>query len=339
MTVITIKDVAARAGVSAKTVSRVINGEPHVRAEVREAVMKVVKELDYRPNAFARGLSSSRSFLLGLFIEEVASGYAADIQRGAVERCRALGYHLVIETVELGQQDWLKELPAILNTLRLQGVILAPPLCDWPELLDMLAAHEVPVVRIAPRETPERTPLVRMNDRAAARELAERLIALGHRDIAFIRGNPTHSAATERWLGFSDAIAAAGLRVRPEWIADGDFTFRSGVEAAEKILAAAARPTAIFSSNDEMALGVLVSAMRHRIEVPQALSVVGFDDTLIARMAWPQLTTIRQPNPEMAAAAVDLLVGPPNGRPSPATAAVELPYSLVIRDSLAPPAG
>ncbi|MGK6318301.1 LacI family DNA-binding transcriptional regulator [Sphingomonas sp. DT-204] len=337
MTIITIKDVAARAGVSAKTVSRVINGEPHVRAEVREAVMKIVEELDYRPNAFARGLSSSRSFLLGLFIEEVASGYAADIQRGAVERCRALGYHLVIETVEAGQQDWLKELPAILHTLRLQGVILAPPLCDWPELLDMLEAHAVPIVRIAPRETPERTPLVRMNDRAAARELAERLIALGHRDIAFIKGNPTHSAATERWLGFSDVVAAAGLAVRPEWIVDGDFTFRSGVEAAERILAVEC-PTAVFASNDEMALGVLVSAMRHRIEVPEALSVVGFDDTPIARMAWPQLTTIRQPNPEMAAAAVDLLVGPPSGRPSAETASVELPYSLVLRDSLSPPA-
>jgi LacI family transcriptional regulator len=107
MTIITIKDVAARAGVSPKTVSRVINGESYVRAELREAVQKVVDELGYRPNAFARGLSSSRSFLIGLFFDDPASGYAADVQRGALGRCRALSYHLVIEQVEHDRADWL----------------------------------------------------------------------------------------------------------------------------------------------------------------------------------------------------------------------------------------
>jgi len=115
---ITIKDVAARAGVSPKTVSRVINGEQHVRPEIREAVMRVVAELDYHPNAFARGLSSSRSFLLGIFFDDPASGYAADVQRGALERCRAWSHHLVVEAVDREGADWMARVDGSLREVR-----------------------------------------------------------------------------------------------------------------------------------------------------------------------------------------------------------------------------
>jgi len=173
-----------------------------------------------------------------------------------------------------------------------------------------------------------------MDDRAAAREVTEKLIALGHRDIGFIKGNPTHSATVRRWEGFCDAIAAAGISIPPKRVLQGDFTFRSGLIAAEAILSDSEPPTAIFASNDEMALAALVVAMRHQIAVPSALSIVGFDDAPVSRMAWPQLSTVRQPNPEMAAAAIDLLVGP-GQQTRDGSVCVELPYEFIERGSLA----
>jgi len=167
--------------------------------------------------------------------------------------------------------------------------------------------------------------------------MTERLLALGHRDIAFVRGNPTHGAAVWRWQGFNDALAAAGIAVSPRRVMQGDFSFRSGLAAAEAILGNEDRPTAIFASNDEMALAALVVAMRHGIAVPDRLSVVGFDDAPIARMAWPQLATVHQPNAAMAAAAVDMLIGkaaPAGG--GQAHPCVELGYSLVDRASSGP---
>lgn len=334
--VLTIKDVAKAAGVSPKTVSRVINGEAHVRPEIREAVARVVAEMNYRPNAFARGLSSSRSFLIGLFFDDPASGYAASIQRGALERARSLGRHLVIEPVTFDRSNWRQLLDETLNGLRLGGAILTSPICDRPELIEIFERHDVPVVRIAPGGDVDRTPQVRMDDRDAARAMTEYLLSLGHRDIGFVLGNPQHSASERRRLGFCDAMSAAGLVPDPQRIFQGDFQFRSGIEAAGVFFAREPYPSAVFASNDEMALGVLVAAMSKQIAVPRSVSIVGFDDAEIARMALPQLTTIRQPNFEMGAAAVDLLME--QGRPAGDRAGTcrELPYELVVRASSMP---
>ena len=211
---------------------------------------------------------------------------------------------------------------------------------EWPasqvERLGAKEAHDVPVARIAPGLTPERTARVRMDDRAAARELTEHLLAFGHRDIAFIKGNPTHSAASLRWLGFQDAMKAAGIEISTRRVLQGDFTFRMGLAAAETILDAPDPPTAIFASNDEMALAVQVVAMRHAIAVPRQLSIVGFDDAEFSRLAWPEITTVRQPNVEMAAAAVGMLVGPGQTEGDAEPGCIELPHALVERPSSGP---
>ncbi|WP_395337327.1 LacI family DNA-binding transcriptional regulator [Novosphingobium sp. BL-8H] len=336
MKAVTIKDVAARAGVSPKTVSRVINGEQHVRDEIRERVMRVVDEMAYKPNAFARGLSSSRSFLVGLFVDDPVSGYAADLQRGALEQCRTCSHHLVVEAVERDRPDWLAQIDATLRELSLSGAILAAPVCDWSELLDLFDSHGIPVVRLAPATEPGRAMQVRIDDRAAAREMAERLIELGHRDIAFIRGHPGHSASALRWQGFADACAVAGIDIPTRRALQGDFSFKSGLAAAEAIFADAKRPTAIFASNDKMAFAALVVAMRHGVAVPGELSITGFDDDEISRMAWPALSTVNQPNAEMAAVAVDLLVGGSARERTEASDCVELSYSLIERESTGP---
>lgn len=310
MRAITIKDVAVRAGVSAKTVSRVINGEQHVRPEVREAVLRVVADLDYHPNVFARSLSSSKSYLLGLFVDDPGSGYAADLQLGALLRCRQRSYHLVVEPVDLSVPDWQRQVADSIRSLRLDGAILTPPLCDKVAVLDVFEAAKLPYVRISPGDDFARSGLVHMDDVAAAYEMTRHLLAFGHRRIGFIKGDPEHRASAMRFAGFASAMADAGIVPSVHDVRSGDFSFRSGLQLGAEMLGEASRPTAIFASNDDMALGVLITAIRLGIGVPEQLSIAGFDDSPTSRAAWPQLTTIRQPKGEMAAGAVDILVDP-----------------------------
>jgi LacI family transcriptional regulator len=299
--------------------------------------MRVVAELGYRPNAYARSLSSSRSFLIGLFFDDPASGYAADVQLGAITRCRHHGYHLVVERIDRSSPRWLEDLAGALQALQLPGVILTPPVCDWVELTDLLAQRGIPAVKLGSTAADDVSAAVYIVDYQAARDMTDHLIALGHRDIAFVQGIASHAASGQRLAGFRDAMAQAGMAVRDDWVQVGDFTFRSGMAAGEAILSGTAprdRPTAIFAANDEMALGVLVSAARMDIAVPRSLSVAGFDDAPIARMAWPQLTTIRQPNAELAAAAIDILVDPVYGQASARGAhSLQLPYGFIERSS------
>jgi len=310
MSVVGIKDVAIRAGVSPKTVSRVINGEQGVRPDKREAVLKAVKEMNYRPNAFARSLRSSRSYLLGLLIDDPTSGYAASVQLGALLRCREKSYHLVVEPVDRSRSNWANELADALKTLQLDGVMLTPPLCDDSKVLAVIEGEDLPYVRISPSGDDERSGLVRMNDREAAAEVTRHLISLGHRRIGFIKGDPAHSASHLRFEGFRNELASAGIGLAEEMIREGDFSFRSGVAAAEELLTLEDRPTAVFASNDDMALGVQVVAMKHHLTVPDDLAIAGFDDAPTASLAYPQLTTIHQPKAGMAEAAVDILVDP-----------------------------
>ncbi|MFZ5667892.1 MAG: LacI family DNA-binding transcriptional regulator [Pseudomonadota bacterium] len=308
MSTATINDVAREAGVSIKTVSRVLNREPNVRDVTRDAVLAAARALNYQPNLSARSLAGSRSFLIGLFFDNPSPAYVADVQRGAVGRCRESGYHLTIEPVEVEMRDLEDVVFQAVSTLRLDGVILTPPVCDEPRVMSVLESLNTPYVRIAPDDNRGRAPWVGMDDRAAARAMTEHLLELGHRDIGFVTGHPDHGASHLRLEGFQEAMSAAGLRPAPGRIAQGWFSFRSGFEAAERILQAGGRPTAIFASNDDMALGVIAAATRRRLTVPDDLSVAGFDDTPAARTVWPQLTTIGQPILEMAAAAADLLI-------------------------------
>ena len=337
---VTIKDVAEKAGVSTKTVSRVMNGEAHVRTALRESVMRVVAELGYRPNAFARSLSSARSYLIGMFLDDPAwSGYAAGMQRGALMRCRERHYHLVVEPVDSGVAGWEEELMAGIASLRLDGAILTPPLCRLTPLIDRLEAINLPYVRISPGEDEARSGLVDIDEAGAAFAMTEYLIGLGHHDIGFIEGIPSHAATPKRRAGFLSAMHRAGLPVGADRIMPGDFTFKGGIEGGEALLRSEKRPTAIFASNDDMALGVSAAAAKLEIAVPSQLAIAGFDDSPSARVAWPPITTIRQPVGEMAAAAVDILIDPAyRDAPGDARFRRELPYELIVRGSTVPAA-
>ncbi len=334
---VTIKDVARAAGVSPKTVSRVMNAEAHVRPAVRDHVLRVVAELGYRPNAYARSLSSSRSYLIGLFFDDPASGYAAEVQLGAMARCRHHGYHLVVERIDRGGSGVLDEVSRALQALQLAGVILTPPICDWSDLTDLLDHRDIPFVKLNSSRIGSSAAVVHIDDYQASRDMTDHLIALGHRDIAFVQGIISHDAAGKRLAGFSDAMRSAGIGISDAWIQNGDFSFRSGMAAGDAILSIEDRPSAVFAANDEMALGVLVSAARRNIAVPAALSVVGFDDAPISRMAWPQLTTIRQPDAVLAGVAIDILVDPSYQQAGDRAArSVEVPYTFIGRSSSGP---
>lgn len=331
----TIVDVAREAGVSIKTVSRVLNREPGVHEQTREQVQAVMDQLNYRPKLSARNLAGARSFLIGLLYYDPSAAFVGGVQKGAAVRCREEGYHLVVESIENDAPDIDAQVDRMVSALRPDGMILTPPLCDNPQVLKALADRGTPTVLLSPGEHDPALLSVRMDDVRAAEEVTRLLIELGHERIGFIRGATDQAASALRYQGFCRAMQAAGLPVDEALVYQGDFTFPSGVAGAQQLLARRTRPTAIFASNDDMALGVLTAAQRQGIAVPAELSIVGFDDSPSATLVWPPLTTVRQPVEDMARMAVDLLVAPSGGAAASEPAERVLPYQLVVRDSTA----
>lgn len=325
----TILDVAARAGVSIKTVSRVLNNEPHVRPALREKVEAAARELGYRPNQAARRLAGGRSFLIAHLFDNPSHNYITAIHRGAARRCRELGYHLVVELVDSHGSDIADVIRRLVTTLAPDGVILTPPLSDNVAITGEFERLGTAMACIS-TTAPSTATRVFMNERSAGQAVTKHLLDLGHRRIGIVRGHPEHHAASARFDGYRAALLAAGLRIDARLVTQGYFDLQSGIEAGRSLLGGPQRPTAIFATNDEMAVGVLMAARELGLDVPHDLSVAGFDDTAMSRLIWPPLTTVRQPLAEMAGAAIAALVekrGPD---------AIEFPFELLIRNSTAP---
>nr|WP_303829996.1 LacI family DNA-binding transcriptional regulator [Asticcacaulis taihuensis] len=333
----TINDVARLAGVSIKTVSRVMNDEPNVREETRTKVKEAAARLHYRPNLLARSLAGSRSFLIGLLYDNPSSSYVIDLQQGVIERCRQSGYHVLSEPQDSLAPDLGRSIASLLATIRLDGVILTPPLCDMAVVLDAVEAAGVPYVRVSPSLFPGRSALVEMDDTQAAYEMTQFLLGQGHRDIGFVRGHPEHGSSHRRYDGFIKAMHEAGAEPHSRRIAQGFNSFASGLEAAKALFMDAGNlPTAIFASNDEMAFGVMAYAQQTGVRVPDQVSVVGFDDTPGSMIIWPHLTTIRQPVTDLAYAAADMLLSRASAdedAPNFSDTRRELPFELVMRES------
>ncbi len=344
----TIYDVAARAGVSIKSVSRVLNGEANVSEALRKTVEGAVAELGYRRSLSARSLAGSASSIIAalvdakLTIEHWRSGrgndYLSRLELGLLMECRQADHHLMVELVDYDAPNLRQNLSNLLSAIRPQGVVLTPPNSDNAVVLDVLEAMGVPYARIGPETAPDRGLSIRMDDAGAAEEITDHLLDLGHVDLAYISGPVAYSASQLRRLGFETALRRRGLAARAEWMAEGQFTFGSGVEAAERLLAGPSRPTAIFAANDDMALGVLQAAASAGLSVPRDLSVAGFDDTPSALFSTPPLTTVRHPVAEMSAAAAQRLIPLLKARlESDSQDEVIVPHALVRRASTAPP--
>lgn len=332
----TIDDVARAAGVSAMTVSRVINAKNNVRETTRAAVRKAIEELNYSPNTAARTLAAGEATHIGLLYANPSAAYLSQFLVGALEGARKTGAHLVLEACEPeGASDQAETARAFLQS-GLDGIILPPPLSDSMAVHSEIAAAGMPMVTVAMGLPRKEALNVRIDDFAAAREVTTYLLDLGHRRIGFIRGHPSMTGSSERYRGFAAAIADAGLDETGAAVEQGYFTYRSGLVAAERLLARDPRPTAIFASNDDMAAAAVNVAHRAGLDVPGDISVVGFDDTAPATTVWPELTTIRQPIAEMAKAAIELLISDLRNGRGGATETI-LRHKLVVRDSSGPP--
>jgi len=306
----TMADVAKLAGVSAMTVSRVMNGKGLVRESTRRKVAEAVAALNYTPNQEARNLAGSKPIRVGFLYSNPSAGYLSEFLVGLLNQSGLNNVQLFVEKCEAGDHEEEQTRHLIENGL--DGIILPPPLCDSEAIIACIADAGIPAVVVACGQPDERVGAVSIDDFDAAYNMTRHLIALGHQRIGFVVGHPNQSASARRLAGYRAAIeekgAHKGVDRSGELVVQGMFTYRSGLDAAEHLLALEERPTAIFASNDDMAAAAVAVAHRLGLDVPGDLTVTGFDDTALATTIWPELTTVRQPIAEMAREAVQLLV-------------------------------
>lgn len=329
----TINDVARLSGVAKVTVSRVINDSPLVTDETRRKVAAAMEQLNYVPDPQARGLASKRSFLLGLVYDNPNALYVSDIQRGILKVCRQAGYELIMHPSDMTSSRLNSEISQFASRARIDGLILLSPISQIESLARRLKKDHVRYIRISPKKNDAKPRIVISNDKHGAELMTEYLISLGHRNIGFITGPASNLSAQEKLEGFRETMRKHGLPVRKGTVADGDNTFNSGVEAGQILLQRKNRPTAIFASNDDMALGVMKTAALLGISVPEELSVAGFDDSTIATVVWPDLTTVRQPVEHIGEVAASKLLAQLTNDEAHADRTVEVEPELVVRNS------
>lgn len=336
----TIDDVAAHAGVSIKTVSRVINREANVRPETARRVHEAIRELRYRPNLAARSLASPQAYLVNVLYDNPSDSYMVGVLGGVLAACETAHYGMLLTHCDISSPRLLDHVHETATQHRASGLVLTPPLCDHAPLVDSLDADGVDYVSIDPRDAREGRPFVAIDDRGAGHDLTDHLLAQGHRRIGFIKGHPLHGAAARRLDGYRDAHREHDVTVDERLVAAGMFSFDSGIECGRQLLHRRDRPTAVFASNDDMAAGVLHVAQEMGIDVPGELSVAGFDDTPLARYVYPSLTTVRQPIRAMAEEAVACLIRFNRrryGMAEQGQISRRFDYQLVLRHSVGPP--
>jgi LacI family transcriptional regulator len=330
----TINDIARLAGVSKKTVSRVINRSPLVRPDTREKVEALIREHDYAPDPMARGLAFRKSFLIGMIYDNPNAQYIVHMQNGALDSLRGSGFELVVHPCDSKNADYVEGVRQFVLQQRLYGVILVPRVSEDGALVDILRDIDCRYARIAAIDLDDPARMITTNDREGAVEVAKYLESLGHRHIGLITGPHRYLSARERGGGFLQTLAQRGIKVPAKYTVEGGYTFESGVACAERLLALTPRPTAIFALNDEMAAGVYKAAYRLGLRIPEQVSVIGYDDSPLASRLWPSLTTVRLPIRDMGLRAAAMLLQEPGTQ----TTAVRFTPHLVVRESCQPPA-
>ncbi|NBC35816.1 substrate-binding domain-containing protein [Novosphingobium sp. FSY-8] len=330
---VTIRSVAERAGVSAMTVSHTLNGTKNVRPETREAVLRAVEELGYVPNTAARSLASAQASRVGIVYRNASNAFLSAMLVGALNAASRAGAQVILRKCDAPTVEQALDAVDKLKKGGANAILLAPPYDD------LLAGHagfaglNLPAVAMACDRPLPGMDSIGIDEKAAAATATRHLLARGHRRIGFVMGPATHSVSRVRFEGYGAALAEAGLAIDPALVALGDFTFDSGLTAADVLLAAATPPTAILASNDDMAAGVIAQAHRRGLRMPADLAVVGIDDAPIAVKIWPPLTTIRQDVEAMAEAATRRLIERQRGIISGPAEALRMPFELVVRES------
>ena len=327
----TVADVARLAGVSPMTVSRVVNREQKVQSNTREKVEAAISQLGYVPNLAARSLAGGRQYRIALLHSNPSASYLSEFLVGSLAEASALDAQLVLEYC--ADSESTAALVQKVTKHRVDAVLLPPPLSDDDALVSALHSAGFPIAQVATGAPASFAVSVSIDDEAAAHALTSRLIDLGHRRIGLITGDSNQTVSALRRSGYRRALQEAGLTAEACLEVPGDFTYRSGFSATQKLLQLSPRPSAIFACNDDMAAAAIATAHRLGIDVPRELAVCGFDDTASATMIWPELTTARQPVADMARLATRLLVSILTGTLEAHLQHQQLDYTLVVRDS------
>lgn len=332
----TINDIARLAGVSKKTVSRVINQSPFVRDETRQRIEAVIAEWGYAPDPQARGLAFRRSFLIGMIYDNPNPQYVVNMQLGLLDGMRGSGFELVVHPCNRASPTFLADVRAFVERQKLYGVVLPPSVSEDERVAKLLNEIGCAYIRIASVELDKPEHMIVGHDRMGAAQAARHILELGHQRIAFISGPDSFRSSHERRGGFEDALAERGMKLEPSDIIQGAYTFESGMACGDDLLARSPRPTAIFAGNDEMAAGVLQSARKAGLNVPGDLTVVGFDDFQIAQAVWPPLTTIHTPTREIGRMAAEKLIDAERGERRETRDPARTEPTLVVRESSGP---
>ncbi|MBX5459219.1 MAG: LacI family DNA-binding transcriptional regulator [Thermogemmatispora sp.] len=331
----TIAEIAARAGVSIPTVSRVLNNRPDVAPATRERVERVIREAGYVRSRVANALRRGSSGIIDLVVPDLDSPYYFEIIRGVEEVLERTELRMALSTTHdesRRERQWLRQV--IEGATDGAILVLAQGQSDR---LDELRRHRIPFVVVDHRgELGPDVPSVGATNWAGGRAATEYLLSLGHRRIAIIAGWPNLRCSQDRIAGYRAALEEAGLPIEPELIRPGEFRQQTGYDQTCALLALPQPPTAIFAGSDLQAMGVYAALRAHGLRVPDDVSVVGFDDVPIATMVSPTLTTIRQPLAEMGRMATTMLLRLIAGEPLDSMR-IELATSLVVRESCAPP--
>jgi LacI family transcriptional regulator len=329
-----IEDVASKAGVSTKTVSRVFNREPNVSEKARLRVEAAARELNYRPNPSARSLAGNRSYLVALLFDNphAGSSYVMELIVGVLQACENTHYNAMLRPLDLSA-DPVAAVEDFVAKHRPDALVLAPPIADDLKLLQRLDELGVRYSAISARSQHARIG-VGVNERKAATDMVEHLVALGHRRIAHIAGRNGHGARAWRLAGYREGLRKAGIDFDETLIADGDFSFHSGIAAARRLLDLRDPPTAIFAANDDSACGAMHEAFERGLSIPRDLSICGFDNTPASVQVWPSLTTVHQPCREMGRIATEQVLL--SIRDPDAAQTVRISYEIMIRGSTGP---
>lgn len=339
---VTIKHVAADAGVSLQTVSRVINNEPNVRPEMKIRVQGSIDRLGYVPSIAAQRMSGSRSYLI-LAINDrertiadwqarQGTDWVDQMLLGGMLKCAEHGYRMIFELVDTHSDHVERELLAAIAALQPDGIILTPPHSDNAQIVALLAEQRIPFVRIGSQQSGAGIP-VSMDDEGSARTATRYLIDHGHQRIGFIAGSAEYNLSAWRIDGWRAEMAAVGLPTAG-LLAEGDFSYASGEVAARTLLDRADPPSAIIASNDQMALATLEVARQRGLVVPDDLSLISFDNTPLVHFTQPPLTAVDQPIAATASKAVELIIAAQKGEPKPARLTV-ISATLALRGSVA----
>ncbi|QHA92910.1 catabolite control protein A [Bacillus sp. N1-1] len=327
----TIYDVAKEAGVSMATVSRVVNGNPNVKPATRKKVLEAIERLGYRPNAVARGLASKKTTTVGVIIPDISSIFFAELARGIEDIATMYKYNIILSNSDQNKEKEIHLLNTMLGK-QVDGIVFMGGKIT-EEHVEEFKRSPVPIVLAATLEKSQEIPSVNINYQKAAHELVTSFIEKGHKKIGLVSGpleDPINGE--EKFLGYRTALEDAGMTVDENCVAIGDYTYDSGIEAMEGFLELDEKPTAIFAGTDEMALGVIHAAQDNGYNVPKDFEVVGFDNTRLATMVRPTLSTVVQPMYDIGAVAMRLLTKLMN-KETVEEQTVVLPHRLQHRNS------